>query len=231
MSIYILNIETSTKACSVAIHKNGNLIALKESVTENFSHSEKLLVFVEELIGNSQLKLVDISAIAVSMGPGSYTGLRIGVATAKGLCYGLNIPLISISTLKSMSLGMSLKMKADLFCPMIDARRMEVYSAFFDINNIRKRGIQADILDSNSYKNELKEKVIFFGDGSDKAKEVIKNRNAIFIADFHPSANFIGMLSYPKFLDSDFEDLAYFEPFYLKDFVTGKKNQFLFLLL
>ena len=224
MSAYILNIETSTKACSVAIHKNGNLIALKESVTENFSHSEKLLVFVEELIENSQLKLVDISAIAVSMGPGSYTGLRIGVATAKGLCYGLNIPLISISTLKSMSLGMSLKMKADLFCPMIDARRMEVYSAFFDINNIRKRGIQADILDSNSYKNELKEKVIFFGDGSDKAKEVIKNKNATFIADFHPSANFIGMLSYPKFLDSDFEDLAYFEPFYLKDFVTGKKN-------
>ena len=224
MSIYILNIETSTKACSVAIHKNGNLIALKESITENFSHSEKLLVFVEELIETSQIKLVDISAIAVSMGPGSYTGLRIGVATAKGLCYGLNIPLISISTLKSMSLGMSLKMKADLFCPMIDARRMEVYSAFFDINNIRKRGIQADILDSNSYKNELKEKVIFFGDGSDKAKEVIKNRNAIFIADFHPSANFIGMLSYQKFLDSDFEDLAYFEPFYLKDFVTGKKN-------
>ena len=223
MSVYILNIETSTKACSVAIHKNGNLIALKECVTENFSHSEKLLVFVEELIGNSQLKLVDISAIAVSMGPGSYTGLRIGVATAKGLCYGLNIPLISISTLKSMSLGMSLKIKADLFCPMIDARRMEVYSAFFDINNIRKRGIQADILDSNSYKNELKEKVIFFGDGSDKAKEVIKNRNAIFIADFHPSANFIGMLSYQKFLNSDFEDLAYFEPFYLKDFVAGKK--------
>ena len=223
MSIYILNIETSTKACSVAIHKNGNLIALKESVTESFSHSEKLLVFVEELIENSQLKLVDISAIAVSMGPGSYTGLRIGVATAKGLCYGLNIPLISISTLKSMSLGMSLKMKADLFCPMIDARRMEVYSAFFDINNIRKRGIQADILDSNSYKNELKEKVIFFGDGSDKAKEVIKSKNAIFIADFHPSANFIGMLSYQKFLNSDFEDLAYFEPFYLKDFVAGKK--------
>ena len=105
MSIYILNIETSTKACSVAIHKNGNLIALKESVTENFSHSEKLLVFVEELIENSQIKLSDLSAIAVSMGPGSYTGLRIGVATAKGLCYGLNIPLISISTLKSMSLG------------------------------------------------------------------------------------------------------------------------------
>ena len=224
MSIYILNIETSTKACSVAIHKNGNLIALKESVTENFSHSEKLLVFVEELIENSQLKLVDISAIAVSMGPGSYTGLRIGVATAKGLCYGLNIPLISISTLKSMSLGMSLKMKADLFCPMIDARRMEVYSAFFDINNIRKRGIQADILDSNSYKNELKEKVIFFGDGSDKAKEVIKSKHAIFIADFHPSANFIGMLSYQKFLNSDFEDLAYFEPFYLKDFVAGKQH-------
>ena len=158
------------------------------------------------------------------MGPGSYTGLRIGVASAKGLCYALNIPLISISTLKAMSLGMSKEKKADLFCPMIDARRMEVYSAFFDSNNIIKREIKADILDFNSYKDELKQKVIFFGDGSDKAKNTIKNKNASFVANFHPSATFVGMLSYQKFLDSDFEDIAYFEPFYLKDFVAGKKN-------
>jgi len=224
MSTYILNIETSTKACSVAIHKNGKLMSLKENVTENFSHSEKLQNYIQKTIEKSKIKLSNLSAIAVSMGPGSYTGLRIGVASAKGLCYALNVPLISISTLKAMSLGMSQEKKVDLFCPMIDARRMEVYSAFFDSNNIIKREIKADILDVKSYKDELKQKVVFFGDGSDKAKKIIKNKNAIFVADFHPSASFVGILSYKKFLDSDFEDIAYFEPFYLKDFVTGKKN-------
>jgi len=224
MSTYILNIETSTKACSVAIHKNGKLMSLKENVTENFSHSEKLQNYIQQTIEKSKIQLSNLSAVAVSKGPGSYTGLRIGVASAKGLCYALNIPLISISTLKAMSLGMSQEKKADLFCPMIDARRMEVYSAFFDSNNIIKREIKADILDVNSYKDELKQKVIFFGDGSDKAKKTIKNKNASFVANFHPSASFVGMLSYQKFLDSDFEDIAYFEPFYLKDFVAGKKT-------
>ena len=224
MSTYILNIETSTKACSVAIHKNGKLMSLKENVTENFSHSEKLQNYIQQTIEKSKIQLSNLSAVAVSKGPGSYTGLRIGVASAKGLCYALNIPLISISTLKAMSLGMSKEKKADLFCPMIDARRMEVYSAFFDNNNLIKREIKADILDINSYKDELKQKVVFFGDGSDKAKKTIKNKNASFVANFHTSATFVGMLSYQKFLDSDFEDIAYFEPFYLKDFVAGKKT-------
>ncbi|MDC3105126.1 tRNA (adenosine(37)-N6)-threonylcarbamoyltransferase complex dimerization subunit type 1 TsaB [bacterium] len=224
MSTFILNIETSTKACSVAVHNNGKLLSIKENVTENFSHSEKLHNYIEQTIENSKLKLSNLSAVAVSMGPGSYTGLRIGVASAKGLCYALNIPLISISTLKAMSLGMSQEKKVDLFCPMIDARRMEVYSAFFDSNNIIKREIKADILDANSYNDELKQKVVFFGDGSDKAKKIIKNKNASFVANFYPSASFVGMLSYQKFLDSDFEDIAYFEPFYLKDFVAGKKT-------
>ena len=224
MGVYILNIETSTKACSVALHKNGELIVCRENVTANFSHSEKLLKFISELFSDEKLSLSDLDAIAVSMGPGSYTGLRIGVSTAKGLCYGLDIPLISISTLKAMSFGMALEIKADLYCPMIDARRMEVYSAFFDINNTEVRKIQADIIDENSYKKELEKKVVFFGDGSEKLIEKIKDKNAIFVSDIHPSAKNMGLLSYQKYAKSLFEDLAYFEPFYLKDFVAGRKS-------
>ena len=224
MGVYILNIETSTKACSVALHKNGELIVCREDVTANFSHSEKLLKFISELFSDEKLSISDLDAIAVSMGPGSYTGLRIGISTAKGLCYGLDIPLISISTLKAMSFGMALEIKADLYCPMIDARRMEVYSAFFDINNIEVRKIQADIIDENSYKKELEKKVVFFGDGSEKLIEKIKDKNAIFVSDIHPSAKNMGLLSYQKFTKSLFEDLAYFEPFYLKDFVAGRKS-------
>ena len=224
MGVYILNIETSTKACSVALHKNGELIVCREDVTTNFSHSEKLLKFISKLFSDAKLSLSDLDAIAVSMGPGSYTGLRIGVSTAKGLCYGLDIPLISISTLKAMSFGMALEIKADLYCPMIDARRMEVYSAFFDINNTEVRKIQADIIDENSYKKELEKKVVFFGDGSEKIKEKIKHENAMFISNIHPSAKNMGLLSYQKFNKSLFEDLAYFEPFYLKDFVAGRKS-------
>ena len=224
MRVYILNIETSTKACSVALHKNGELIVSREDVTTNFSHSEKLLKFISKLFSDAKLSLSDLDAIAVSMGPGSYTGLRIGVSTAKGLCYGLDIPLISISTLKAMSFGMALEIKADLYCPMIDARRMEVYSAFFDINNTEVRKIQADIIDENSYKKELDKKVVFFGDGSEKIKEKIKHENAIFVSDIHPSAKNMGLLSYQKFTKSLFDDLAYFEPFYLKDFVAGRKS-------
>lgn len=224
MGVYILNIETSTKACSVALHKNGELIVSREDVTTNFSHSEKLLKFISKLFSDAKLSLSDLDAIAVSMGPGSYTGLRIGVSTAKGLCYGLDIPLISISTLKAMSFGMALEIKADLYCPMIDARRMEVYSAFFDINNTEVRKIQADIIDENSYKKELEKKVVFFGDGSEKIKEKIRHKNAMFISNIHPSAKNMGLLSYQKFTKSLFEDLAYFEPFYLKDFVAGRKS-------
>ena len=224
MEVYILNIETSTKACSVALHKNGELIVSREDVTTNFSHSEKLLKFISKLFSDAKLSLSDLDAIAVSMGPGSYTGLRIGVSTSKGLCYGLDIPLISISTLKAMSFGMALEIKADLYCPMIDARRMEVYSAFFDINNIEVRKIQADIIDENSYKKELEKKVVFFGDGSEKIKEKIRHKNAMFISNIHPSAKNMGLLSYQKFNKSLFEDLAYFEPFYLKDFVAGRKS-------
>ena len=224
MSIYILNIETSTKACSVAIHNDGKLLNCKESVTEEFSHSEKLLLFISDVMNESRISFSQLNAVAVSMGPGSYTGLRIGVSTAKGLCYALDIPLISVSTLQAMAYGMLSVSKADLFCPMIDARRMEVYSAFFDSDNIMVREVQADIVDGSSYDVELRKKVIFFGDGSDKLKDVIKHKNAIFQSDFYPSAEFIGVLSYNKLVESNFEDVAYFEPYYLKDFVAGKKS-------
>ena len=165
----------------------------------------------------------DLSAVAISMGPGSFTGLRIGVSTAKGICYALGIPLIAVSTLKAMAFGMAKKLKSELYCPMIDARRMEVYSAFYDLENNLVRKIQADIVNESSYLTFLNKNVVFFGDGSVKIKEIIKHENATFISDFHPSATFIGDLSYEKFRNSDFVDIAYFEPYYLKDFVGGKK--------
>ena len=221
--IYILNIETSTKACSVSINCNGILINCKEIVSSGFSHSEKLLPFISQIIEKSKINMSDLAAVAVSMGPGSFTGLRIGVSTAKGICYALGIPLIAVSTLQAMAFGMAKRLKSDLYCPMIDARRMEVYSAFYDLENNLVRKIQADIVDESSYLNLLNKDVVFFGDGSIKIKEIIKHQNATFISDFHPSASYIGDLSYKKFRQLDFVDVAYFEPYYLKDFVGGKK--------
>ena len=221
--IYILNIETSTKACSVSINCNGILINCKEIVSSGFSHSEKLLPFISQIIEKSKINMSDLAAVAVSMGPGSFTGLRIGVSTAKGICYALGIPLIAVSTLQAMAFGMTKKLKSDLYCPMIDARRMEVYSAFYDLENNLVREIQADIINESSYLNFLNKDVVFFGDGAIKIKEIIKHQNATFISDFHPSASYIGDLSYKKFRQLDFVDVAYFEPYYLKDFVGGKK--------
>lgn len=220
---YILNVETSTKACSVSLNLNGNLISCEDIFGSGFSHSEKLLPFISQTIKKSKIKMSDLSAVAISMGPGSFTGLRIGVSTAKGICYALGIPLIAVSTLKAMAFGMAKKLKSELYCPMIDARRMEVYSAFYDLENNLVRKIQADIVNESSYLNFLNNDVVFFGDGSAKIKEIIKHENATFISDFHPSASYIGDLSYQKFIVSDFVDLAYFEPYYLKDFVGGKK--------
>ena len=186
--IYILNIETSTKACSVSINCNGILINCKEIVSSGFSHSEKLLPFISQIIEKSKINMSDLAAVAVSMGPGSFTGLRIGVSTAKGICYALGIPLIAVSTLQAMAFGMTKKLKSDLYCPMIDARRMEVYSAFYDLENNLVREIQADIINESSYLNFLNKDVVFFGDGSIKIKEIIKHQNATFISDFHPSS-------------------------------------------
>jgi len=224
MNEYILNIETSTKACSVALFSGKQLVSHKEHVEEKFSHSEKLSLYMLEVLDLAKITFTDLSAIAISMGPGSYTGLRIGVSTAKGLCYALDIPLISISTLQAMAYGISLTKKSDVFCPMIDARRMEVYSAFYNAKNKLIRKIQADIIDEKSYQKELTDKVLFFGDGSEKLHETIIHDNASFVSNFHPSAKFLGPLAYNKFQETDFEDAAYFEPYYLKDFIAGKKN-------
>ena len=224
MNEYILNIETSTKACSVALFSGKELVSHKEHVEEKFSHSEKLSLYMLEVLDLAKITFTDLSAIAISMGPGSYTGLRIGVSTAKGLCYALDIPLISISTLQAMAYGISLTKKSDVFCPMIDARRMEVYSAFYNAKNKLIRKIQADIIDEKSYQKELTDKVLFFGDGSEKLHETIIHDNASFVSNFHPSAKFLGPLAYNKFQETDFEDAAYFEPYYLKDFIAGKKN-------
>jgi len=229
---YILNIETATNICSVSLAKDGKLVLLKETNEPNL-HSSQLTVFIEQLFEESGVEIKKLGAVAVSKGPGSYTGLRIGVSVAKGICYALGIPLISISTLQAMAFGMEKQINEkdnnSWLCPMIDARRMEVYSAFYDMNNSLMRDISADIIEIDSYQDILKEhKVYFFGNGAEKCKTEIKNENTVFIDDDSCSSNNMIELSYKKFTKQQFEDTAYFEPFYLKDFVatTPKKNIF-----
>ncbi len=220
----ILNIETSTKNCSVSIANNGKTVVCKELSEAGFSHAEKLHVFIEEVLLESKLIFKDLSAIAVSKGPGSYTGLRIGVSAAKGLCFALDIPLISVDTLQV--LASKAEIDNGLIISMIDARRMEVYSAIFDKKYNKIRDVQAQILDENSF-SEIEETVYFVGDCNQKAKTVLTKNNFVFIDDkIYPSANEMSKLSFEKFKNNDFEDVAYFEPFYLKDFlITTSKKQ------
>ena len=147
----ILGIETATKNCSVALFKDGLVIAEKENITDGYTHSEQLTLFIQDVIDSANISLNKVEAVALSMGPGSYTGLRIGTSTAKGLCYALDIPLIAISTLKAMAFAMAENQKSAIYCPMIDARRMGVFSALYDSNNIQVRGVQADVVDENTY--------------------------------------------------------------------------------
>jgi tRNA threonylcarbamoyladenosine biosynthesis protein TsaB len=224
----ILNIETATGVCSVALARNGRLIGMKESAAKN-SHSSVLTVFMEEVIREAGIALSDLDAVAVSEGPGSYTGLRIGVAAAKGLCYALDKPLIGMSTLLTMATGMSGSPARDgehglLFCPMIDARRMEVYCAIYDGKGHEIRETRAEIVDENSFMEYLgKNKIVFAGDGAMKCRTVLdKHPNAVFAEDFQTSAKFMIPLSEAGFSQNKFEDLAYFEPYYLKDFIAGK---------
>ena len=223
MALFLL-IETATKSCSVSLSSENKIIACKEEVNEQYSHAEKLTVFITELFKTQDFTIKDLDAVAVSKGPGSYTGLRISVSTAKGLCYALDIPLISVSTLKAMAFGMAQKEKSDLYCPMIDARRMEVYNAFYNSTNKEIRGIQADIIEACSYQKELDKKVLFFGDGAEKCKQMIQHPNARFIDGIFPSSKDMLEIANEKFAEIDFEDVVYFEPFYLKDFVAGKKD-------
>ena len=219
---FILNIETATKNCSVALAKEGKTIAIKEIATQNFSHAEKLHVFIEELFAENNLKLHDLGAIAVSQGPGSYTGLRIGVSAAKGLCYALSVPLIAVDTLELIARRINIT--DGFIIPMIDARRMEVFSAFFDKNYHKIRETKSEILDETSYQ-EISETLHLVGDGAMKFIEVLTDAKFQYYPEIEfPSANEMSAVSFQKFQSKQFEDVAYFEPFYLKDFVLLTKK-------
>ncbi|UAM96987.1 tRNA (adenosine(37)-N6)-threonylcarbamoyltransferase complex dimerization subunit type 1 TsaB [Polaribacter litorisediminis] len=216
---FILNIETSTKNCSVSIAENGKILKIKELNNGNYSHAEVLHSFITDILKAANLPIHKIDAIAVSKGPGSYTGLRIGVSAAKGLCFALQKPLISIDTLTS--LAHSISVNSGCIVPMIDARRMEVYASVYNHKHEELRDIRAEIIDENSFLEYLeKDKVYFLGDGAQKCKGIIRHKNAVFVDDKLPSAKEMAVLSYRKYKKSDIENVAYFEPFYLKDFVV-----------
>ncbi|GAB3710444.1 tRNA (adenosine(37)-N6)-threonylcarbamoyltransferase complex dimerization subunit type 1 TsaB [Flavobacterium koreense] len=219
---YILNIETATKNCSVALAKNGETILCKEMAEQGFSHAEKLHLFIEEIIKEAGITFSDLSAVAVSQGPGSYTGLRIGVSAAKGLCYALEIPLISVDTLTV--LANQLQIEKGIIIPMIDARRMEVYSAIFNSKKEMIREVQAEILTDSSF-SDIEDAVYFVGDSNEKVKTILSKSNFNFVDTiFYPSAKEMSEISYKKFLNNSFEDVAYFEPYYLKDFMLQTKS-------
>ena len=227
----ILCIETATEICSVALNHEGNTIALMEG-QKGRSHATGLTPLIEKLLNSASVSFNDLSAIAVSKGPGSYTGLRIGVSVAKGIAFALKKPLIGVGTLDAMCSGFlqnhDYSPTGDpYFCPMIDARRMEVFNAVYDKSGKMVREVSADIIDGESYSAFLNDhQVTFFGNGAGKCKEAIKNPHAVFIDDFNLSASFLAKLSYEALQQKRFEDLAYFEPYYLKDFIAtvARKN-------
>lgn len=220
----ILHIETSTKNCSVSIANCGELISLKEINTGNYSHAEMLHPLINEALQESKLTIKEIEAIAVGKGPGSYTGLRIGVSAAKGLCFANDIPLISINSLEI--LAQSLSIDSGFIIPMIDARRMEVYDAIYDKNHNTVRQTKAEIIDQDSFLEELQnQKVYFLGDGAKKCKEIILHKNAVFIENMFPSAKDMATIAHHKFKNKTTEDVAYFEPFYLKDFIATQEKK------
>ena len=217
---YILNIETATKNCSVSIAANGKTLVCKEISELGYSHAEKLHLFIQDVIQEAAISFSQLSAIAVSQGPGSYTGLRIGVSAAKGLSYALQIPLIAVDTL--LALAHQVLKKDGLIVPMIDARRMEVYSAIFDFNKQKIREVQAEIISEESFA-VISDKIYFIGDSNEKVQSVLTKSNFVFLdAIQYPSAKEMSSISYQKYLEKDFEDVAYFEPYYLKDFLFAK---------
>jgi len=231
----ILNIETSTEICSVTLAKKGELL-FNEKKTEGLNHSELLTVFIEELFRENDFSMNNLDAVAVSKGPGSYTGLRIGVSVAKGLCYALDKPLISVGALDAMA-DYTSRHPDDyinnateqniLLCPMIDARRMEVYTAIYNVKGEKIEPVKAEIIDENSFSSLLAQhQILIFGNGAEKCKPHLKNANALFAGPSETSARFMQNLSQYKYNKKDFENVAYFEPFYLKNFVaTVPKNK------
>lgn len=222
---YILNLETATTNCSVSIGKDGRQIALREHNAPNYSHSEQLHLFIREALEAASLSFDDLDAIAVSKGPGSYTGLRIGVSAAKGLCFSLDLPLIAVPTLESMA-HQSQSNDVDVIIPALDARRMEVYAAVFNKEYREIRETRAEIVDENSFADYVEMgRVCLMGSGAAKCQELLRHPNFSFDTAVVPSARELCALSFQKYSESDFEDVAYFEPYYLKDFILqGKKS-------
>jgi len=225
--VTILQLETATQVCSAAIAVNGETIALKELAAQNI-HAGSLTLFIQEVMAQAGIPFTSLDAIAVSKGPGSYTGLRIGVSTAKGLCFALDKPLIGIDTLKMMADGYlaSEKDYKGLVCAMIDARRMEVFTGLYNPDLAEVLAVEARIIDETSYQEQLKDHLItFIGDGAMKCQETILSSNAAFSAHNFNSAKNMSRLAYEAFKTGNFEDIAYFEPYYLKDFVITQAKK------
>lgn len=222
----LLHIETSTKVCSVALSENGQLIDLLEESSDAYIHSERLTVFIEQIIKKNDWHLSELNAIVVTSGPGSYTGLRIGVSSAKGLCYALKIPMIAVNTLESIAYLAQKKHPKRTICAMIDARRMEVFSTVFDADSKVIKRLSADILEEKTYEEFLP--FVVCGDGASKTKEIWKDRNLTIDDTILSSAAGQVEIAFEKFQKEEFEDVAYFEPQYLKDFVVtpSKKKPF-----
>jgi len=213
----IVSLETATKICSVAFHEDGKLVASQSYHLEK-SHSSLLPLIIKEVLKNCEIELAEVDAFAVSSGPGSYTGLRIGATTAKGLAFTLNKPLISVNTLEAMLLGVQKIIQTPAyFCPMIDARRMEAYCILADETKVIWE-TNPLIVAPDSFAKFTDKPIYLFGDGAAKTKEVLTQENIKWIADIYPSAEQVGILADAKFQKADFEDVAYFEPFYLKEF-------------
>ncbi|UFK96689.1 tRNA (adenosine(37)-N6)-threonylcarbamoyltransferase complex dimerization subunit type 1 TsaB [Kaistella faecalis] len=221
----ILHIETSSKNCSVAISDGEKLLCVCEEVSENYKQSESLHAFVEWALEGAEITLKDLDAVSLGMGPGSYTGLRIGASSAKGFCYGLKIPLIAVNSMETM-IEPFLDQNFDYIIPLLDARRMEVYTAVFDGDSGKMlTETEAKILDETSFQEFKDKKVIFVGDGASKAKEILQLPEAEFNEKIYPSAKYLVKKATDKFNNSQFEDVAYFEPFYLKEFQGVKKKK------
>ncbi|RDY58764.1 tRNA (adenosine(37)-N6)-threonylcarbamoyltransferase complex dimerization subunit type 1 TsaB [Flagellimonas nanhaiensis] len=221
----ILNLETATTNCSVSISNGTEIVAIKENNSLNYSHAEQLHVFIKEALDEASLRFSDLDAMAISKGPGSYTGLRIGVSAAKGLCFSLDLPLISVPTLQSMAYQANAG-EGEIIIPVLDARRMEVYSAVFDSDYHEIRGTRAEIIDENAFSEYVaKQKVHIVGSGAAKCKEVLEHSNFHFDNSVLPSSRQMAILSHEKYQAGQFEDVAYFEPYYLKDFVVHTKKK------
>ncbi len=225
----LLSLETSTQSCSAALHDDGALVSSKVIEIPR-SAASQLAVMIDEVFQSANRKPQELKGVVVAAGPGSYTGLRIGVATAKGLCYALNIPIVSVNTLELMAyqfLETEKYIQNDnvILCPMLDARRMEVYCALLDQNLNYIEDVQAKVIEEDSFKDRIESTpIFFFGDGADKCKDTIKHPNAHFSSGLIPLASSLGVLGYKKWKEGTYEDLVAFEPFYLKDFLIKKPN-------